>query len=1243
MSVDVGHAAADSAEVGGLPSRGQPNGWPGLARLRWLAAATALLMPVAGLPVLAERPAVAAPAAAPCVAEAASPARALAVAKHCARPVVVGSPRSEYAQVTAQPDGRLRFESAVVPQWTRRADGTWVDVDLDLARGPDGRVRPAASAAEVAFSGGGAAPLATLTREGKTLTVGWPATLPAPVLTGDTATYPEVLPGVDLAVQATRTGFTHVLVVKTATAAANPALRQVRFDLGGDARAVRLPDGSLRADVGTTAFATATPATMWNSAGQTTIAGRAGVASAPAERSSVDGPAATARTVRVQTGVDAAGDLLLTPDPAMLGGTAGDFPVYIDPAWSVKQNRWAYATNNGCSNSDVSVARVGLSPEGPCQGQLYRSFFQFPLTAMKGKHIESAYVQMKLDHSWSCDDSWAYMYHVPAIDHAMQATWSKMKLNAIMDGAPGHANEAGGCGVIQPDMTMNFESGVVTSKVQAVATAGGTAITVGFAARDSDGDGESTQGRWKKFFPNDAKLIVDYDSIPGKPNGLQVAGVACLPDGVLPIGTLAPKFSAVYPDADTTQSLTGTYEWIEVPAAGIGTVTDAYPTRLTRPPTASAPANGRATTAAVAVVTGKTYAYRVTAVDPAPYSRWSGWSPWCQFAADTTVPPVTVTLQGSPGGPGEPVTFRIESTATDATSFKYGWTGPTTAVTATGTPKSATVTLRPPKYGQNTLYVSAVDATRNEGYGSVEFVVDRPAPPIARWGLETYPGVTQGQALADQQGAVAGDTPLAPTNVSWAADARLLGGGSAAFNGTTSQAATAAPVLDTTNSFSVAAWVRPGVLPTSDMKVLTQDATDAARFEFGVRRQGTPYVPHWSFVMKDTSAQTSASRVAIAPTPITAAEAARWTHLAGVYDRTAGKLRLYVNGVRVAETDYVAAPWPTSGRFVVGRGFSAGVPSNWWTGNIADVQVFNRVLVDHDFTGQLATDEYSGGFDEPGILAPIEVGRWDMNAARPCYQVGIPSTCEAPDGATWGRRLSLTQGATVDAGYRDSGLMLDKRHFVEDTGDPYFGLSTLEYGWSQRNLAAEGSPPQWQDTPVLRTDDSFTVSVWVRPDQFEPRTFTAAGQRGTKESAFYLSLREYRLASGASEHRWRFTVGGADDDVTPVRVHAEGNRLLTEDDIGTWTHLVGVYDAQAAEIRLYVNGVLERSVPCAGVFRATGPLTVGAALFTGPGEQPRLVDYFQGGLDDLLVYQGALTDTAVSELHKSQALAELQS
>nr|WP_309244438.1 hypothetical protein [Micromonospora parastrephiae] len=208
----------------------------------------------------------AAAAAAPvCVGVAGSDAEALALAASCGQPVVVDSSRTELTQVTAQPDGRLRFEASVVPQRTRKA-GTWTDVDLGLARAEDGTWRPSAAVADVAFSGGGAAPLVTLRRDGKTMTLSWPGgALPTPSVSGDSATYPEVLAGVDLVVRATATGFTHALVIKSAAAAANPALREIRFGLGGDPQVSLGPDGRLQAAVGRSVIASSEPAVMWDS------------------------------------------------------------------------------------------------------------------------------------------------------------------------------------------------------------------------------------------------------------------------------------------------------------------------------------------------------------------------------------------------------------------------------------------------------------------------------------------------------------------------------------------------------------------------------------------------------------------------------------------------------------------------------------------------------------------------------------------------------------------------------------------------------------------------------------------------------------------------------------------------------------------------------------------------------------------------------------------------------------------
>jgi hypothetical protein len=682
----------------------------------------------------------------------------------------------------------------------------------------------------------------------------------------------------------------------------------------------------------------------------------------------------------------------------------------------------------------------------------------------------------------------------------------------------------------------------------------------------------------------------------------------------------------VYPDADGSQSLTGTYEWIEVPAGGLGTVTDTSPARKTAPPNASAPAGDRATTAAVSGVTvGMTYAFRVKTTDPAPYSLSSAWSDWCQFTADLTVPSVTVSLVSDPEhlpGPGEPITFRIESSDDDVISFKYGWNGPTTVVTPTDTtPKTATVTLRPPKYGTNILYVSAVDATLNEGYASIEFIAGRPSPPVALWGLETYPGVDQGQALADGQPALAGDTPLTASNVTWAEDARLVGGKTASFNGVNSEAVTAGPVVNTTNSFSVAAWVRPASVPTGHLKVLAQEGTDAARFEFGVRIRGDG-LPYWSLVMKETSAQSSASLATIAPTPITTADVGRWTHIAGVYDRTAGMLRLYVDGTLAAETPYAAAPWSSNGRFVVGRGFAGGAPANWFHGEIADVRVFDRVLVDDDFTGKLASDPDSGGVNEPGILDPIEVGRWDMNAARPCYEPLVePFVCEAEEAGGFGRRLAFSQGVGVGQGQRENGLILNNVWDL-DPGDPRHNtLPTVEYAWSQTN---SGSPqaPTWQDGRVLRTDDSFTVSVWGYLDTVTG-SHTIVAQRGSSTSAFWISYQP-------ESQKWRFIVSD-EDTSTSARAIIESPETA---DVGEWTHFVGVYDAGRKQIRFYLNG--ERVGTTAVGWTpmvATGPLLVGQTWWNGG-----LADQWRGGVDDLTVYQGALTDAQVRTLHDEQSV-----
>jgi DNA-binding SARP family transcriptional activator len=68
--------------------------------------------------------------------------------------------------------------------------------------------------AMVSLSDGGACPLARLADGGRRVAVWWPWRPPEPVLSGDTATYRAVLPGVDLRVRATVDGFTGTVVAE---------------------------------------------------------------------------------------------------------------------------------------------------------------------------------------------------------------------------------------------------------------------------------------------------------------------------------------------------------------------------------------------------------------------------------------------------------------------------------------------------------------------------------------------------------------------------------------------------------------------------------------------------------------------------------------------------------------------------------------------------------------------------------------------------------------------------------------------------------------------------------------------------------------------------------------------------------------------------------------------------------------------------------------------------------------------
>jgi len=188
-------------------------------------------------------------------------------------------------------------------------------------------------------------------------------------------------------------------------------------------------------------------------------------------------------------------------------------------------------------------------------------------------------------------------------------------------------------------------------------------------------------------------------------------------------------------------------------------------------------------------------------------------------------------------------------------------------------------------------------------------------------------GEGSGPATADGTGG----HPLTLSNARWGAG---FSGTALTFDGAAQAAADAPATVDTGASFSVSAWVRLDDIDRSHTAV-SQDGGDVSAFSLGYSADGDA----WAFAMPAADSKTAAVARALAPLPPRTGD---WQHLVGVYDASAGELRLYVDGSRAGTAAYRSG-WSSAGSFAVGRGCSGG-PADWFSGRVDQVRVWNRAL-----------------------------------------------------------------------------------------------------------------------------------------------------------------------------------------------------------------------------------------------------------------------------------------------------------
>ncbi|MFJ3302166.1 ricin-type beta-trefoil lectin domain protein [Streptomyces sp. NPDC086549] len=148
--------------------------------------------------------------------------------------------------------------------------------------------------------------------------------------------------------------------------------------------------------------------------------------------------------------------------------------------------------------------------------------------------------------------------------------------------------------------------------------------------------------------------------------------------------------------------------------------------------------------------------------------------------------------------------------------------------------------------------------------------------------------------------------------------------------------------------------------------------------------------------------------------------------------------------------------------------------------------------------------------------------------------------------------------------------------------------------------------------PGVDTSGSFTVSAWVKLNSLSGDNSTFVSQSDDPSVGAANGFQLY-YSSGAQV--WAF--GRHDDDTASASFTAAyGAKAVA----GKWTHLVGVYDADAGQLLLYVNGRLSATKAYTGtMWNAAGPVQFGRRLY-----QNTYGEYANGRLSDVRLYATAL-------------------
>ncbi|GAA3096917.1 hypothetical protein GCM10010530_22050 [Kribbella aluminosa] len=445
--------------------------------------------------------------------------------------------RSETSTTWANPDGTMTTEAHAAPVRFKDAKGGWQSIDLTLAKGADGMVAPRGHGyglqlgkRNAAVGGVFASATAGTGRQ-----VEWmaPWKLPEPSVDGTQATYAEVQPGVDLKLDARRTGFETDLVVKERPAAA-PVWRIPLRTKGLTAR--QNADGAIEfVDARNVVRSRIPVGQMWDAVLDEHT--QMPVNNVPVKMSVEQASAGKAT-------------LVIAPDAAWLMDPARVFPVTVDPTYAVSTTLPSFDTwvqsaypDDLSGTIDLRVGMNGTKTE--------RTFMNFATALFKGKDVVSSFLSVWQYGGVSCTPT---VVNVRAVQPVSTATrWSNQP---TLGSVYGSLNATKGFSSACPGGRIEIP---MTSLAQAWSNAaydtGGLALV---AANEAD------VNSWKRFYasggPADPYISFTWNRTPNAPASVETTEAAAFAapgdsTSYMYSGSLRPwvRTKATDPDGNTVK------------------------------------------------------------------------------------------------------------------------------------------------------------------------------------------------------------------------------------------------------------------------------------------------------------------------------------------------------------------------------------------------------------------------------------------------------------------------------------------------------------------------------------------------------------------------------------------------------------------------------------------------------------------------------------------------------------------